>query len=94
MLFLVQTHNTGDIHPYLPAEAARVIELRQAGIIEMVFLKSDLSGAFVLVRAADLAAARTAFDSLPLVANGLSGAEFTEVNIPEFPGTPAPQQTS
>jgi hypothetical protein len=89
MLFLAQSHNTGDITPYLRAETARVIELQQAGVIEMVFLKSDMSGAILLVRAADLAAARDAIESLPLVVNGLSSAEFTEVIIPEFPGTAA-----
>ena len=88
MLFLAETWNTGDITPHLSAETARLIELQQSGIIEMVFLKSDLSGAFLLMRAADLATAREAIESLPLVVNGLSGAEFTEVIIPEFPDTP------
>lgn len=35
MLFLVESHNTGDIIPYLEAETARMGELHRAGIVEM-----------------------------------------------------------
>jgi hypothetical protein len=91
MFFLAESHNTGDPTPYLQAEGARVRELQQAGIVETVFLKADRSGAVLLLRAADVAAARDALGSLPLVANGITSfGEFTEV-IPagEVHGTPA-----
>jgi hypothetical protein len=80
MFFLAESHNTGDPTPYLQAEGARVNELQQAGIVETVFLKADRSGAIVLLRATDVAAARDALGSLPLVANGITSfGEFTEV---------------
>jgi ketosteroid isomerase-like protein len=81
MLFLAESHNTGDPTPYLEAEGARIYELQQAGIVETVLLKADRSGAIVLLRAADAAAARDALSSLPLVANGITSfGEFTEVD--------------
>jgi ketosteroid isomerase-like protein len=80
MLFLTETHNTGDPVPYLQAERARIYELLQAGIVETVLLKADRSGAIVLLRTADAAAARDALSSLPLVANGITSfGELTEV---------------
>lgn len=57
MFFLAESHNTGDSTPYLQAEGARMRELQQAGIVETVFLKADRSGAIILLRAADAAAA-------------------------------------
>jgi ketosteroid isomerase-like protein len=80
MLFLAESHNTGDPTPYLQAEGARIYELQQAGIVETVLLKADRSGAIVLLRAADAATARDALSSLPLVANGITSfGEFTAV---------------
>jgi hypothetical protein len=83
MMFLAVSHNAGDPTPYLQAEAARVAELEQAGLIELRLLKADLSGAVLLLRAADLAAAREAVDSLPLVAHGVASFELTEVISPD-----------
>jgi hypothetical protein len=40
MMFLAESHNTGDPTPYLQAEAARMSELQQAGIVEMVLFKA------------------------------------------------------
>jgi hypothetical protein len=80
MFFLAESHNTGDSTPYLQAEGARMYELQRAGIVETVFLKADRSGAIVLLRADDAAAARDALGSLPLVASGITRfGEFTEV---------------
>jgi hypothetical protein len=95
MLFLVESHNVGDITPYLEAETARMGELHRAGIVEMVLLKAGQSGAFVLVRTAELASARDAIESLPLAANGLTSVEFTEViAIDGIPGASVPQSAS
>jgi len=75
-----ESHNTGDPTPYLQAEEARIAELQQAGIVETLLLKADQSGAIVVLRAVDAAAARDALSSLPLVANGITSfGEFTEV---------------
>jgi len=80
MLFLAESHNTGDPTPYLQAEGARIYELQQAGIVETVLLKADRSGAIILLRTGDEAASRDALSTLPLVANGITSfGEFTEV---------------
>ena len=95
MLFLAESHNTGDITQYLEAETARIGELMRAGIVETVLLKADQSGAFLLVRSADLASARDAVVSLPLAAHGLTSVEFAEViAIDSIPGDPVPQSAS
>jgi hypothetical protein len=88
MMFLAESHNTGDPTPYLQAETARMGELQQSGIVGMVLLKADQSGVIVLLHAADLAAARDAVGSLPLVANGITSFELTEVIA--VPGAPEP----
>lgn len=58
MFFLAESHNAGDLTPYLQAEGARMRELQQAGIVETVFLKADRSGAVILLRADDVVCAR------------------------------------
>ncbi len=92
MMVLAVSHNTGDPTPHLQPEAARMAELQQAGLVELMLLKADWSGAVLLLRAADMADARTAVDSLPLVANGITSFELTEVITPgSIPGAPTPQ---
>jgi hypothetical protein len=87
MMFLAVSHNTGDPAPYLQAEAARVAELQREGLVEWMLVKADWSGAVLLLRAADLAAAREAVGSLPLVAHGITSFELTEVISPgSLPG--------
>ena len=95
MLFLAESHNSGDITQYLEAETARIGELMRDGIVETVLVKADQSGAFLLVRSADLASARDAVESLPLAAHGLTSAEFTEViAIDSILGDPVSQSAS
>ena len=92
MMVLAVSHNTSDPTPHLQAEAARMAELQQAGLVELMLLKADWSGAVLLLRAADMAAAREAVGSLPLVANGITSFELTEVITPgSIPGAPTPQ---
>ena len=67
MMFLAVSQNVGDPTPYLAAEDARMQELQQTGVVEQMLLKADWSGAVLLLRAADQAAAREAVGSLPLV---------------------------
>ena len=45
MMVLAVSHNTGDPTPHLQAEAARMAELQQAGLVELMLLKADWSGA-------------------------------------------------
>jgi hypothetical protein len=82
MMVLAVSHNTGDPTPHLQAEATRMAELQQAGLVELMLLKADWSGAVLLLRTGDLAAARQAVGSLPLVTNGITSFELAEVIIP------------
>jgi hypothetical protein len=82
MMFLAVSQNVGDPTPYLAAEDVRMQELRQTGVVEQMLLKADWSGAVLLLRAADHAAAREAVSSLPLVSNGITRFELTEVISP------------
>jgi hypothetical protein len=78
-MFLGISTNTGDPRPFVAAESARMAELQAAGVITQVLLKADWSGAVVLLATDDAAAARHALDSLPMVANGITSFEVTEV---------------
>jgi hypothetical protein len=91
MMVLAVSHNTGVPTPHLQAEAARTAELQRAGPVELILLKADRSGAVLLLRAADMAAARQAVSSLPLVTHGITSFELTEVITRSIPGAPAPQ---
>jgi hypothetical protein len=82
MMFLAVSQNVGDPTPYLAAENARMEELQHTGVVEQMLLKADWSGAVLLLRAADHAAARDAVDSLPLVTSGITRFELTEVISP------------
>jgi hypothetical protein len=89
MMVLAVSSNTGDPTPHLQAEAARMAELRQAGLVERMLLKADWSGAVLLLRVAGLAEARAAVDSLPLVAHQLTSFALTEVISPDdLPAAP------
>lgn len=91
MMVLAVSHNTGDPSAHLHAEATRMAELRQAGLVELMLLKADWSGAVLLLRTSDLPAAREAVDSLPLVSNGITSFELTEVISPGgVPSAPTP----
>jgi hypothetical protein len=57
-------------------------ELQQAGLVEPILLKADWSGPVPLLRVSDLAGAREAVDSLPLVTNGITSFELTEAITP------------
>jgi hypothetical protein len=95
MMVLAVSHNAGDPTPHLQAEAARMAELQRAGLVELMLLKADWSGAVLLLRTSDLAAAREAVDSLPLVTKGITSFDLTEVITPGgIPSALAPQPTS
>ena len=89
MMFLAVSQNSGDPTPYLSEEGARLRQLQDAGIVDTVLLKADWSGAVLLLTAPDGAAARAAVDSLPLVSNGVTRFELTEVVAPPQEPLPA-----
>ncbi len=80
-MILAVSQNTGDPTPHLPAEGARMAELVRSGLVQQVFLKADRSGA-VLLADGDLDEVREAVDSLPLVREGVTSFELTELVVP------------
>ncbi|MCL4250189.1 MAG: superoxide dismutase [Anaerolineae bacterium] len=53
--------------PYLRAEAARVWELMQAGVIREIYFDADAHTAVLMLECADADEARRILNSLPLV---------------------------
>ncbi len=66
------------------AEARAVWELNQADVLREVYFRADRPNAVLVFEVADLAAARAAIDSLPLVKAGL--IDFDLVPLKPYPG--------
>lgn len=75
-------HNQRDPTPYLADEGRRVAELRDAGVLEQLWLRADRTGAVVLLEAADAGDARRHLATLPLVEHGISTVEVIELLPP------------
>ncbi len=67
-----------------PAEALRVWELSQADVLREVYFQADRNNGVLVFEVPDIAAARAAVDSLPLVAAGL--IDFDLVGLRPYPG--------
>lgn len=67
-----------------PAEARVVWGLYQADVLREVYFRADRSNAVLVFEVLDMAAARAAVDSLPLVAAGL--IDFDLVPLKPYPG--------
>jgi hypothetical protein len=67
-----------------PAEARRVWDLYQAEVLREVYFRADSANGVLIFEVPDLAAARAAVDSLPLVAAGL--IDFDLVPLRPYPG--------
>jgi muconolactone delta-isomerase len=74
----------GQYSPYLKAEAARVWELYQAGIVREIYFRSDRSEAILLLECSSLEEAKSALASLPLVEAGLIA--FDVIGLQPYPG--------
>jgi Muconolactone delta-isomerase len=71
--------------PELRAVEARAVwELCQAGLLREVYFRADRPDAVLVFEVADVAAARAAVDTLPLVAAGL--IDFELVPLRPYPG--------
>jgi muconolactone delta-isomerase len=79
MEYLVVSTNTKDVSRFIAAEVQRVAELRAAGTITAVWLKSDFSGAVLMLECADEAEATAALSTLPLVINDATTFVLTEL---------------
>jgi hypothetical protein len=83
MKYLVVSTNTKDVSPFIAAEGQRVAELQAAGTITAVWLKSDLSGAVLMLESADEAEATAALRTLPIVINDATTFVLTELVDPD-----------
>lgn len=79
MLYLVTSTNTRDVSSLVAAETERVNELRAAGTIRNGWLKSDFSGAFLLLDCANEAEATAVLGTMPMVINHATSFVLTEV---------------
>jgi len=83
MKYLVVSTNTKDVSPFIAAEAQRIAELRAAGTITAIWLKSDFSGAVLILECADEAEATAALNTLPIVINDATAFALTEIVDPD-----------
>ena len=78
-------HPTADaFQPHLKAEAARVWELYQSGMVREVYFRADQHTAVLAMECADAAMARDVLDTLPLVKAGL--ITFELIPLAPYPG--------
>lgn len=70
--------------PHLNAEARRVWELYQKGLIRELYFRADRSEAVLILECADLSEAQQMLASLPLVQAGL--INFEVIPLIPYPG--------
>ena len=73
-----------DFKPHAKAEAARVWELYQAGIVRELYFRQDRSEAVLVLECADIDEANRMLNSLPLVKAGL--ITFEVIPLGPYPG--------
>jgi hypothetical protein len=69
MKYLAVSTNTKDVSPFITAEIERVDELRAAGKITDGWLKSDFSGAILVLECAAEGEATAVLNTMPIVLN-------------------------
>jgi hypothetical protein len=79
MKYLAVSTNTKDVSALVAAEIQRVDELRAAGTITDVWLKSDYSGAILVLDCADEGDVVAALRTLPSVINNATTFVLTEL---------------
>lgn len=70
--------------PYLKAEAARVWELYQSGILREMYFRQDQHAAVLVLECENGKEAQNVLDSLPLVKEGL--IRFEIIPLTAYPG--------
>ncbi len=73
-----------DVQPHLKAEALRVWELVQQGVIREIYFRGDVRSAVVMLECASQSEAEKAMETLPLVREELISFEIVPL-IP-YPG--------
>ena len=79
MNILAISHNLSDPTPHLDDELRRITELRDAGVLDELWLKADRSGAVMVLEAHDADDAQRQLATLPLVARGITTVHITEL---------------
>lgn len=82
MKYLAVSTNTKDVTPFLEAEIKRVAELQAAGTVTGIWLKSDFSGAVLMLECADETEATAALNTLPIAVNDATAFVLTEIIDP------------
>jgi muconolactone delta-isomerase len=70
--------------PHLRAEAARVWELQQSGVLREIYFRQDRSDAVLILECADASEAQHVLATLPLVQAGLIA--FEVIPLKPYPG--------
>jgi muconolactone delta-isomerase len=70
--------------PHLKAEARRVWELHQSGVIRELYFRADRSEAVLILECADVSEAQQILAALPLVQEGL--ITFEVIPLIPYPG--------
>lgn len=73
-----------EFRPHLTAEARRVWELYQAGVIRELYFRQDRPAAVLVLECADTSQARDILNTLPLVSEGLIA--FDLIPLMPYPG--------
>ncbi len=81
MKFYVDARFTpgSDPAPTMQAEIRRVGELREEGFIELLYRRTDGTGAYLVVNDDSLAGAKAQLDTLPFVQEGTMSIAIDEV---------------
>lgn len=79
MKYLVDSTNTKDVSPYVAEEIRRVSELQAAGILTNIWMKSDQSGAVLVLECADRDEATSILNTFPIVINDAATLVVTEL---------------
>ncbi len=70
--------------PHLRAEAARVWELQQSGVLREIYFRQDRSDAVLVLECTDAGEAQRVLGTLPLVQAGLIA--FEVIPLKPYPG--------
>ena len=70
--------------PHLKAEAQRVWQLYQEGVLREIYFRQDRSEAVLILECDDIETAKQTLHSLPLVQSGL--IEFELIPLGPYPG--------
>jgi muconolactone delta-isomerase len=71
-------------YPHLKAEAARVWELYQAGVLREIYFRQDRTTAVLIMECGNVEEARSVLATMPLVREGL--IEFEVIPLAPYPG--------